>query len=319
MVQATVAAHISAICAGALRYRDEIVAATTKPSPAAATTPETEVEVTPVPVLGAPLSSAVATAADGRGYLHKVPVGEALEHGGGIVGDDPGAGICSLTVGGNYGTGSDPAGHLQHTETYDEAHEYDVRATSDNNSGEPKEGSNGAGVGGTQEPEEVDACTPAAVTVSSSPSTAYVVAAFAAEASPPTATAGAAAAADDDDDSGQWWEEDEEDDEEEEEQQHVSLERVGNEDAGAGINKLWRGATAATSKTSKNGGGAGGETGSSRNSSSSTWIRRREREIPFLGLLVRSQVLQCCWGCWCPQQASVEFGKYDLEPENKFT
>lgn len=79
-----------------------------------------------------------------------------------------------------------------------------------------------------------------------------------------------------------WWEEDDEDEEEE-----GGGARPGA--AVAGLNKLWRG-TAASRAGTENGGGEGGAAGSRR------WIHRREREAPFLRLLVGSQV-RPVWRC----------------------
>lgn len=269
VVQATVAAHISAICAGALRFRDEIVATTTRPTPAAI--PETE-GVTPEPILAESVFSATTAATGGRGDCIEAPAGEALERRGFEGG--PAAVICSR--GGGGGGGGEIGGfagsacHLRYEKKY-EAHDQ-VRAAHEKDTERLKEGRR-EGDGGAEETEETDSPSPAADTVPSSTSTAAPTA--------PAATSPTAADDDDDgdDDNGQWWEEDEEDDEEE-----LVCEQGVQSDGTAGINKLWRGTTA-RSKTSNNGGGAGGETSTSR------WIRRREREIPFLGLLVRSQVI----------------------------
>lgn len=274
MVQATVAAHISAICAGALRYRDEILAATSKSKSAA--TPETEAVATPVPLPADYASCATTTTTHGRDGCLESPGGRALERGGitgglgsEICGDRDGC--CGGESGG--GGGADPAGHPHH-ERKVEAQEH-VCETSEEDSKELEERKR-EGDGGTEETEETNASTPATAAAAAAAFSSRSSTACAA----PAATSPTAVAYDTE--NGQWWEEDEEDEEDYEEEK-VCEEGAQTDDA-AGRTKTWRGTTSIP-KTSNTGGGAGGGTGSSR------WIRRREREIPFLGLLVRSQVL----------------------------
>lgn len=238
MVQATVAAHISAICTGALRHRDEIIGSKTR---AGARTPQAKEGLIPIPKLPDSTCRAAA-AADGGEHCVQGRAGAVQ-----ACGDRGGS------------ANGDPAGLLQQKEKGGEDHGHHVVEHHD-------------GEGGEEESEG----SAAPATAPSSPGTDPTI-----RRAPTMTTTTPDSVVPDDDDGGHnedWWEED---DEGEQEQEGGGGARPGA--AVAGLNKLlWMGAAARTGagEGGRKEGAAGGR----------QWIHRREREAPFLRLLVSSQV-----------------------------
>ncbi|CAM9491829.1 unnamed protein product, partial [Scytosiphon promiscuus] len=257
VVQATVSAHISAVCAGALRHRDEIVASTstaastieTKCSPSSSTTSDTS-------------RSATATPSGGNERYREGRDGEALSGNG-----DDGDG------GGGAGDDADPANGL-------EQHQMSKPASEEHGAVRPEEGEKQAI---RQEGEHAgrnecsgDGCPPQVAAVD-----ADTVAA--ASELPPapdvliTTTTPGRTAATDGDDHGHWWEEDEEDEQESDEGDRVGA-------ATSAINRLWTGSLVRADEPAQ--GGSGGKMEASR------WLRRRGKDVYFLQSLVRSQAFE---------------------------
>lgn len=281
MVQATVAAHISAVCTTALRHREEIIATTITP------TSMLDAEgLTPTSSFTESMSSADTTV-DGDGAGHAG--GEALERGG-VVGG-PHAGSCgggdssadSCDHNGVGGGDVEPAGreHQMKKCIAEQKRSPDTKGANqleEREANKPQLTEGGDG----EEAAAVDAAAVGSTEASSSPHTLVE-----------TDAADHAASAEDDDADDDWWEEDEEDREGKDgcEKNSGQTETVASATHGA-----WWG-TAGKGEKSQGGGGrgrggarGGGGAGRGVGSGTSRWMRRREREAPFLCLLVRSQV-----------------------------
>ena len=263
MVQATVAAHISAICAGALRHRESIIeTAATATSDLLAgssalaprhvdtismpTTPSTmaAAEVDGYPVIGH------VDAAPGSKDIAGGPSGGGSSSGGG--GGGGGAGCGGRTVGRDADTG----GHAHERGREEGADEFDVEGTREGQ-GETRHQTN-----------QRDPDTEAAVATAVAPSGVTM---------PTAADPGSVSAGGDPGNNDDWWEEDEE-----EQDDRDGQPRPGGV---AGASALWRGKAGRSDAAT-----APRREGCEVQSESSRWIRRREREIPFLRLLVGSQV-----------------------------
>lgn len=228
MVQATVAAHISAICTGALRHREDIIE-TTCGTFVASCAPQTEGLTAPAAKDPDAATSRAATNADRGGRCVEDRAGEVQE----CSGEGGSADVNPVVLQQKNGSRGDHGLVWKETEKGEES-----------------------------EDRTASAATPFCL--------------GAASITPNTLAPGSAA----DDDIGHnedWWEEDDEAEEE--------CQEGGRSSGVAGLNKLW-GGTAARTRTAKKGARGGGAAGNSR------WIRRREREAPFLRLLVSSQVLR---------------------------
>ena len=286
MVQATVAAHISAICTGALRHREEIVDTTSSssspPSSSNASPSPSAVTCTPRKTEGLPTRSAPkrprAPPSRATGAA-ECDGGRSTE---GRRSDEPGrrAGVA-------------PPGLLLRKEGSEDLECVDTK--DHHEKGEGGEGAMDAAAGTPSAPQRGTA--PAALATVTTP-----------------ARSSSSAAEDDgeDDHNEGWWEEDDDDDDddddEEEEEEEEAEEAEGHKKkeegreaarpaitAVAGLNKLWRG-TAAAAAASRAGTAAKKGDGRKRGkraaggARSGRWMQRREREAPFLRLLVGSQV-----------------------------
>lgn len=275
MVQATVAAHISAVCTTALRHREDIIATTIPLT----STPDAE-GLTPTPSFTESMSSAdTAVEGDDAGNAGS----EALEPGG-IVGG-PHAGSCgggdssadSCDRNGVGGGDVDPAGrgHLMKAGNGTWNRSPDTKRGEENQLEEreekiPQLTEDGRG----EEAAAIDAASVGSTDASPLPNTPVE-----------TDAADRTAAAEDDDDDDDWWEEDEEDREGKEGCEKSS---GRTETAGSATHGAWWGTAGKAEKPQEGRGGV--VAWRLVGSGTSRWMRRREREAPFLRLLVRSQV-----------------------------
>ncbi|CAM9690413.1 unnamed protein product [Ectocarpus sp. 12 AP-2014] len=280
VVQATVAAHISAVCTTALRHREEIIATTITPK----STPDVG-GLTPTSSFTEFMSS-IDTTAEGDGVGHAG--GEALERGG-VVGG-PHAGSCGggdssadgCDHNGVGGGDIEPPGHEHQMQKCiaEQKRSPDTKGGEANQLEEreinmPQSAEDGAG----EEPPAVNAAAVGSTEASSSPNSLVET----------DAADHAASAGDDGDDDDDWWEEDEEDSE----GKDGGEKDIGHIDtAASATHGAWWGTAGKGVKSQ--GGGEGREVRGvgSGTSSTSRWMRRREREAPFLRLLVRSQAFE---------------------------
>jgi len=248
VVQATVAAHISAICAGALKHRESIIdtaasTATTASKPGSSTlAPPEHGDTAPSP------TAAASEVGESGGFDH---AGAAPEREDDADVPSSGGGGGIRAAGGDAGTEGRAHGHRKE----DDCAEEPV-----------------GGQGETRRTNQEEPDTTAAATGAAAPG---------APGAPGATTDLVSVDAAGDPDNDDWWEEDEEGDDERDQGVRPN--------GGAGTGALWRGKAGRTDAANAGPEGGGNFAGSS------LWIRRREREIPFLRLLVSSQVCLPLW------------------------
>lgn len=219
VVQATVSAHISAVCAGALRHLDEIIASTAT----AVSTPDAKSS----PALP-PVSDTNAAIQKGHERSRVGPAGEEL------IGN-----ITSGEGSGGAGGGAHYTDRSQQQDVHDCGGEKDGEVAAEGGAQQAitREG----GDAGRTEDSDRDCCTPVAAAIG----TANAEAASSTLLDLPGTTA-VGAAATDGNDNEHWWEEDEEEERERDEEHNNST-----------INRFWTGPSVRADKVA--GGGEGGE------------------------------------------------------------